>query len=57
MFEGSEKVAIDSFLSMKHEVKAEAAFANLALAVIEVLSKRFKVEILSEPQLEPHEDL
>lgn len=51
-----QKVAIDTFSSMLHEVKADAASAELAADVIEVLSVRFEVRVLPEPELEPHED-
>jgi len=56
VFDGEAKVAIDSFSSMQHQVKASADAAQLAHAVIAVLSSHFELHVLPEPELEPHED-
>ncbi|NND66143.1 MAG: hypothetical protein HKN19_01030 [Halioglobus sp.] len=56
VFDEEHKVAIDSFSSMQHEVKAGADAAGLAGSVIAVLASHFELQVLSEPELEPHED-
>jgi hypothetical protein len=56
IFEGGEKVAIDTFSSMKHQVKSDTPNGSLAKKVIELLSTKFKLNEYHNPQLEPHED-
>jgi len=57
IFEGEEKVAIDSFSSMKHQVKSEASNSDLVWQVIAALSERYKLTRYDDPELEPHEDI
>ncbi len=43
ILENNEKVAIDSFTSMKHEIKSEHE-CQLVAKVIDILSQRYSVE-------------
>ncbi len=56
VFEGGEKVAVDSFSSMKHQVKADASSTGLAEKVIGILSTRYQVNVFTGPELELHEE-
>ncbi len=51
---GDRMVAIDSFSSEKHWVKSEWDGPHVDI-VIDVLKKYYELEILDEPELEPHE--
>ena len=53
---GDEKVAVDTFSSMKHQIKSEQLNSSLVKKVIGALSERYKLTELNEPELEPHED-
>ena len=55
VFEGGQKVAVDSFTSMKHEVKAKPADSDLAKKVIEVLEKHYDVTCVEPPEAEAHD--
>lgn len=57
IFENEEKVAIDTFSSMKHEVKSEVPSSTLAKKVIETLSRKYQVVIHPEPKIEPDDEL
>ena len=57
IFEGNDKVAIDTFLSMKHQVKCESSNSQLINKVIQTLSRKYKLHIYDKPELEPHEDI
>lgn len=52
IFEGESKVAVDTFSSMKHQVKSNAASLALAQRVITVLATRYTLEAYDEPELE-----
>ena len=54
IFEGPDKVAIDTFSSMKHQVKATSP-GPLVRRVIAVLRLAYGVREYSCPELEPHE--
>ena len=56
IFEDNEKVAIDSFSSMKHQIKSSSPRARLVYRVIEMLGARYRLEIFQNPLLEPHEE-
>ena len=56
IFEGDEKVAIDSFSSMKHQIKSSSPQATLVHKVIDVLSSQYSVEVYEKPELEPHDE-
>ena len=55
VLDGDEKVAIDTFTSMKHQVKSASPGAHVQ-AVIDALRTRFEVRIHDRPELEGHED-
>ena len=48
IFAGDEKVAIDTFSSMKHQVKSEQLNSSLIKQVIEKLSERYKLTEFDE---------
>lgn len=56
VFAGDEKVAVDTFSSMKHQIKSEQLNNSLVKQVILTLSERYKLTEYDEPQLEAHED-
>ena len=56
IFSGEDKVAIDTFYSMQHQVKSESGNVAFVEQVIEQLKLRFDVTILDTPAPEPHED-
>ena len=56
IFAGDEKVAVDTFSAMKHQVKSEHLNGGLVKQVIEALSERYELTEFDEPELEPHED-
>ncbi len=53
----NKKVAIDTFSSMKHQVKSEQSDNLLVNEVISCLTKKYKLVVYQEPELEPHEDV
>ena len=55
IFDGEEKVAIDTFSSMKHQIKSPKAGQHVR-KVIEILLLKYKVKVYEEPELEAHED-
>jgi hypothetical protein len=54
IFNGDEKVAIDTFTSMKHQVKSERN-GTLVQKVIDRLQHKFKLNVYETPELEGHE--
>lgn len=56
IYDGDEKVAIDTFSSMKHQIKSESSEGNLASQIIKTLSVKYNLTEYDEPELEPHED-
>jgi superoxide dismutase len=54
--EDNDRVAIDTFSSMKHQVKCEKHDCALINKVINILLKQYRLQIYKEPELEPHED-
>jgi hypothetical protein len=55
IFDGDQKVAIDTFSSMKHQVKAPNP-GPLVQRVIEALQLKYKVNVYAKPEFEGHED-
>jgi hypothetical protein len=55
VLDGGEKVAIDTFTSMKHQVKSARAGAHVQ-QVIDALLARFAVKVHDQPEPEAHED-
>lgn len=56
VLDGAEKVAIDTFTSMKHQVKSACPGEHVQ-AVIDALRARFRVNVFDRPELEGHEDV
>jgi len=56
IFDGDDKVAIDTFYSMKHQIKSESSESCLVRQVIRMLSLRYKLTEYDDPEPEPHED-
>ncbi len=54
--ENNDRVSIDTFSSMKHQVKCEKHDSALTNKVINILLKKYKLRIYKEPELEPHEE-
>jgi len=55
VFIEKNKVAIDTFSSMKHQVKSADPGSHVQ-HVISVLQEKYKVNVYSTPELEGHED-
>ena len=55
IFEGDDKVEIDTFYSMKHQIKSPATDSPLVIKVIEFIGAKYKLTIYEEPEFEPHE--
>ena len=55
IMDGEEKVAIDTFTSMKHQIKSRKPGVHVQ-NVIEKLLRHFEVKVYAEPVLEGHED-
>jgi hypothetical protein len=53
--DGEEKVEVDTFSSMKHQIKSAKAGTHV-LKVIEVLQLKYKVIVYDNPELEAHEE-
>lgn len=57
IFAGDEKVSVDTFTAIHHQIKCDVRSSPLLEHVIETLSKEFCVRRRAEPELEPHEDV
>src|SRR5947209_7469563 len=55
ILDGGEKVAIDTFTSMKHQIKSPKAGVHVQ-SVIEALRRQFQLKVYEQPELEAHED-
>jgi hypothetical protein len=55
ILDGAERVAIDTFTSMKHEIKSRKPGAHVQI-VIEQLATRFALTVYPQPVSEAHED-
>jgi hypothetical protein len=53
--EGSEKLAIDTFTSMRHQIKSSIKDGSLVPKVIEILKSKYQVTIYEIPEYESHE--
>lgn len=54
--EGDEKVAVDTFSSMQHQLKTNAPNGNLIRKVIDALATKYNLKVYEEPEWEAHED-
>lgn len=57
IFNDNCKVAIDTFSSMKHQIKCDTFDCPLVNSLINTLSDRYNLNIYTSPEPEPHEDL
>lgn len=55
VFEGGDKVEIDTFYSMKHQIKCSNMRSRAVEKVIEVLRSEYVIFVYSQPEQEPHE--
>jgi hypothetical protein len=53
--DGAEKVALDTFSSIKHQIKSASAGTHVD-HVISALRLRYPVRMYSNPELEAHEE-
>ena len=56
ILDGEEKVAVDTFSSMKHQIKSQKDGQHVQ-NVIETLRLKYKVRVYETPELEGHEDV
>ena len=54
ILDGGEKVAIDTFTSMRHQVKSASAGTHVQ-RVVETLLTRFKMKVYDQPEPEADE--
>jgi hypothetical protein len=57
ILDGKEKVALDTFSSMKFQIKSDKKAGSLLEAVIELIQKEFQLYLYDEPVIEGHEDI
>ncbi|MCG7990125.1 MAG: hypothetical protein JAY98_01155 [Candidatus Thiodiazotropha lotti] len=55
--EDGEKVEIDTFSAMVHQIKSSNKESKLVHRVIEALESKYKIKVFDKPVLEPHEDI
>ncbi len=55
VFKNNEKVEIDTFYSMKHQIKSSSPGRLLVQEVIDSLSSKYDLLVFEDPKLEPHE--
>ncbi|WP_126452479.1 hypothetical protein [Sulfuriflexus mobilis] len=51
----NEKVALDTFTSMRFQIKTDIKNGALVKEVIDTLKKRYSVHVFDEPEPEAHE--
>ncbi|MBU2714136.1 hypothetical protein [Zooshikella harenae] len=56
VYEEGNKVAIDTFSSVNHQIKSDKQDNPLIQKVISILQKKYNVIVYSEPELEYHEE-
>lgn len=56
IFEGEEKVALDTSTSMRFQIKSDSINGLLVQEVISTLDEHYTLYIYDEPELEGHED-
>ena len=54
ILDGDEKVLIDTFTSMKHQIKSRKSGRHVQ-AVLQSLQRAYKLKIYDKPELESHE--
>ena len=55
IFDSEEKLEIDTFYSMTHQIKSARA-GPLVRKVIDILSRLYRLKLYQAPELEPHEE-
>jgi len=55
IFDGEEKVVIDTFTSMRHQIKSPKSGIHVQ-KVIDTLRLGFQLYVYEKPELEAHED-
>lgn len=53
--DGGEKVALDTFSSMKHQVKSPKPGRHVE-NIINAIKEKYKIKVYDEPELEAYED-
>ena len=56
IYEGEEKVALDTFTSMRFQIKSDNINGLLVQKVISKLNEHYELYIYDEPELEGYED-
>ena len=56
IFDGDDKVAIDTFSAMTHQVKCASPDSRLLEKVLARLSTGYTLRLYTDPEPEPHED-
>lgn len=56
IYEGEEKVALDTFTSMRFQIKSDNINGLLVQKVISKLDVHYELYIYDDPELEGHED-
>ncbi|WP_415890772.1 hypothetical protein ACMXYV_05530 [Neptuniibacter sp. SY11_33] len=56
IYEGEEKVALDTFTSMRFQIKSDNINGLLVQKVISKLDEHYELYIYDDPELEGHED-
>ena len=54
VFDGTDKVAVDTFTSMQHQVKSSEP-SDLVDQVLKVLAHEYQLRVLDPPEVEGHE--
>jgi hypothetical protein len=54
ILDGEEKVAIDTFTSMRHQIKSPRAGSHVQ-KVIDLLRRNYALDVYDEPEWEAHE--
>jgi len=55
ILDGEEKVEIDTFTSMKHQIKSPKPGSHVQ-KVVDLLLQKYKLKMFKPPELEDHED-
>ena len=56
ILDGGKKVAVDTFTSMKHQVKSASPGPHVD-SVLRVLRSKYDLRVYDSPELEGHEDV
>lgn len=56
VFEGNEKVELDTFSAMNHQLKSPQRDGQLVPKVLKVLQSQYRIQLIDPPELEAHEE-